>query len=342
MSPLLAGFFVLAACVAFIVLAYVRGWGWTGFTPGRAAEPGDATERSARTLWDWLQLLIIPLGIAVVVFALNLAQSGRDQRREDRQAGRERSIAADGRREDALRGYLQQMSELLLHRKLLRSPRGSEVRSVARILTLTVLRRLDGERKGFVLWFLTDAKLIDRKDPKVDLSRADLRGATLRGGPPLAEVDLSRADLRSADFRSLVLLHVNFHQADLRGASFRDAFLSWPDSPQSHLVGTDLRGTDFSGAYLNGVDFLFSCLTGSRFVGAYLDRASFRNAEGEDVDFSRATLDGADFRGAKLVDVTLAGASVTTTAFPDGWRSNGLALPPGETESLCREFAATP
>jgi len=62
---------VLAA-VAFIVAAYRRRWAWTGFVTARTAD-----ERSARTsksLWDWLQLLIVPLALALAAFALNAAQ----------------------------------------------------------------------------------------------------------------------------------------------------------------------------------------------------------------------------------------------------------------------------
>jgi predicted DsbA family dithiol-disulfide isomerase len=51
------------------------------------------------------------------------------------------------------------------------------------VLTLTVLRRLDGRRKGIVVQFLAEAGLIShaRGSPKVRLEGADLRGTIVRG-----------------------------------------------------------------------------------------------------------------------------------------------------------------
>ena len=140
---------------AFVALAYLRRWQWTGFATSSRGE--GAADRSTKTLWDWLELLIIPLALAAVGFALNAAQSGREQRREDERAERERAVAAERVREDTLRAYLDQMSELLLERKLQRSNIGSEAQLLARTATLTTLRRLDGRRKGLVLQFLDEA-----------------------------------------------------------------------------------------------------------------------------------------------------------------------------------------
>jgi len=37
-------------------------------------------------LWNWLELLVIPLALAAVVFGLNYFANERDQRREDQRA----------------------------------------------------------------------------------------------------------------------------------------------------------------------------------------------------------------------------------------------------------------
>ena len=50
---------------AFTLLAYRRGWQWTGFTAVASDEP---EERSGKTLWDWMQLLIVPLALAAAAF----------------------------------------------------------------------------------------------------------------------------------------------------------------------------------------------------------------------------------------------------------------------------------
>lgn len=167
----------------------------------------------AKTLWDWLQLFIVPAALALAAFALSSSQARREIEREDARAGRERAAVMDRAREDALDRYLQQMADLITEHRLRSAPRPrvgaygariSDEVALARTLTLTVLGRLDGERKGVVLRFLQEADLLSdrtlwrlsqhgwRRDrtlaaPRVDLAGADLRFAVMQG----AELGLS-------------------------------------------------------------------------------------------------------------------------------------------------------
>jgi len=132
---------VALAFVVFVVVAYWRRWHWTGLTEVRRAKSGDEDVQPAKTLWDWLQLLVIPLALAGLAFVLNEAQTQREQRREDDRVKRQAVRAEDATREDTLRAYLAQMSELMLDRGLLGSKAGSDVQAVARTATLTAVRR---------------------------------------------------------------------------------------------------------------------------------------------------------------------------------------------------------
>ena len=158
---------VAAAAVAFTVVAYRRDWQWTGLP----ADPGDGTPESrprpAKTLWDWLQLFIVPLVLALAAFGLNAAQVDRDRKQEQRRAAQERRLeerraandrasAEDRAREETLTTYLQEMSDLM-------TPGGrttADTQTLAQTLTLVALRRLDGARKGLVVQFLYEAALI--------------------------------------------------------------------------------------------------------------------------------------------------------------------------------------
>jgi hypothetical protein len=108
---------------------------WTGFGAYTPPEKPDTGYQRAKTTWDWLELLIIPIVLAVGGFFLN-----RTERMNAEKAAEQR--AQDG----ALQAYLDQMTQLLLHEKLpvRASQPDDEVRSVARARTLTVLRVLDG------------------------------------------------------------------------------------------------------------------------------------------------------------------------------------------------------
>ena len=107
-----------------------------------------------KTLWDWLQLLIVPAILIGVTFAWSATQERSDNRREDRRIAADRAAAEEASQDATLRGYLDQMSGLMLDRNLLSSKPGDAVRAVARTVTLTALRRLNGERKAEVVQFL--------------------------------------------------------------------------------------------------------------------------------------------------------------------------------------------
>jgi hypothetical protein len=287
------------ALMVFIVLAYRRRWRWTGFAESRRKQAEHEDVQPAKTLWDWLQLLVIPLALAALAFLLNNSQSNREQRREDQRSALQRATAADAAREEALRAYLTQMSGLMLDRNL-RSQPGADVRAVARTITVTVLRRLDGERKASVVRFLLEAGLLApigspgcRRgcQDSVALYGADLRSVELPGAF-LVGVDWPEVDLRGADLRGAVLERANLSYADLRAADLRRALLAG-----ATLAFADLRGADLRGADLRGTPPEEADLRRADFRGADLRGADLRGA-----DLREANLRRADFRGADLGD----------------------------------------
>jgi uncharacterized protein HemX len=85
-----------------------RLWARTGF--------GD------KTVWDWLQLLIVPLVLGVIGFYFTSSQEYAHQQEFEEQR----------LQNAALQTYLAGMRELLLDKKLRDSERDSEARAVAR------------------------------------------------------------------------------------------------------------------------------------------------------------------------------------------------------------------
>jgi len=145
---------------------------WTGFgTPKLTADQQAIPQ--FKTLWDWLDLLLVPLVLAIGGFFLNRSENRYALKLQERREAEARKIEEqriqeahnleEQRAQEAgLNAYLDQMTQLLLdnNNKLRASKAGDEVRSVARARTLTVLRVLDGARKATVLQFLYEAKLI--------------------------------------------------------------------------------------------------------------------------------------------------------------------------------------
>src|SRR5215218_3481657 len=186
-------------------------WRWTGF--------------ANKTLWDWLQLLVVPAMLALVGVLLAEAQENIQQQAEESRA-----------QDEALQAYLEGMGNLLLDEGLLTSQEDEEVRTLARARTLTILGRVDGARKRSVVQFLYESQLIEKDQPIVSLSGADLRVA-----------DLRVADLRRADLRRAVLFGADLSDAVLFDADLSDAFLGGADlSGIRGVTPEELEATAFS------------------------------------------------------------------------------------------------
>ena len=147
------------------IIGFVRFREWLGVRERRWKKAPDEEVQPAKTLWDWLQLLIVPVILVGVTFAWSALQTRSDNKREDRRLAADRATTAEARQDARLQSYLDDMSDLILKNSLLDSKSGDPVRAVARIDTLTVLHRLNGERKGQVVRFLYEARLIDSEAP---------------------------------------------------------------------------------------------------------------------------------------------------------------------------------
>ena len=129
---------LLAFALSALVL-FLTAWGLFGELP---------TGFSGKTLWDWIDVLGVPL---VVVVAGGLFGFATHQRAGQRaELGRE--LATDQARQDTLRAYLDRMTDLVLQEKrLLNSEPGSAIRAVAQAQTFAALRTLDGARKAILV-----------------------------------------------------------------------------------------------------------------------------------------------------------------------------------------------
>ena len=303
----LAGPVALVGTLLLIPLGY--NLGWTGF--GESVREKKETEdvQHARTLWDWLQLLVVSAMIAGVGLWFS-GEQGEAQRKSAESVAQGQRDAEDRRAQDtALQSYVDQMSTLMEGGKLRNSPPGSDERALARTQTLTVLRRAtDAEHKRTVVRFLYEGKLIRMNPPNskstnqnlpiVTLTDANLIGADLGNNISLADVNLSGAQLRGAN-----LTKTNLTGADLSGATLINATLD----------GSDLTNANLSGANLNGVTLSLPKDEAGEKVG------EAANLTG--VDFTDTDLRGADLQGAKGMtngELQRQTSLLTGTTMPDG------------------------
>lgn len=249
-----SAFFILFGLVILLVIGTVIYWAilpnqspeWTGF--GEYVSPQGEVTR-AKTLWDWMDLLIVTAVIAVGVFLLN--QSARRSEREIAAKNREadKNLERDRQKQASLEAYFDRMTKLLLDKDnpLRSSEGGDECRVMARTLTLITLRELDSMRIGPVFRFLREAGLTEIASLNGgDFSHCDWRNADLEG-----------VDLRNADLRETNLSETNLSEANLSGADLSGADLSYANLYGARLIGTKINSeTNLTGTYLVDADLI--------------------------------------------------------------------------------------
>lgn len=302
---------VLIGAYLLIRIAYTVDW--TGFAA--SVEAGGETRRT-KTLWDWLELLIIPVVLASGVFWF-----GRQRLRAEREIQEQRARAErEAAQASAFRDYVDHMANLLLEKGLRTADKGAEVRRVARLRTLTLLQRLNERHKAAVVQFLIDSGLINRETVIVDLQKADLRGVNLSGAE-LSGLSLSGALLNEANFNEAALNQADLRAADLRGAYLYGAQLFSANLGKAYLVQAYMHEVNLCKANLAGADLRGADLRGANLSGADLRGADLRWANLRGVELGGANLRWADLQGAKIVAARLSQAkSLNGATLPDGNR----------------------
>jgi uncharacterized protein YjbI with pentapeptide repeats len=281
---------IVVVLVVLILIGYT--YKWTGFGRAEVKE----TVQPAKTLWDWLDLLIVPIVLAIGGYLFTRSESVRSQRRAAEQAQVDREIANRRSKDEALEAYIDDMSELLIDHGLRSIPiykpwepmlererragtlqsteAGSQsnqaepspeeaLREVARARTFTILQRLDADHKRTVVRFLYESGLIYNDSPII----------------PLEDADLSGADLRFADLKAIDLHQANLQFARLNGAHLEGANLSNAHLEGAHLGGSWLIGADLIGAQLQGASLLSADLQGADLTTADLGPADLSKGE---------------------------------------------------------------
>src|SRR5215207_4194577 len=252
-------------------------------------------ELGGMTVRNWLPIvgvLLVPIVIALGIWAitwqlekLENQRARQAQKLENQRAEAERELAEQRAQDEALQAYLDQMSQLILDRKLLEIEQGNPVHepgnpvhTLAQARTSTAILRLDAEHNESVTHFLITSGLAVRSKDSARL----LRGSTL------SHAKLSGAHLSNADLGD----------ADLSGADLSNALLDNADLV-AHLPNADLSGASLIGADLSDANLFDADLSDANLIGA---------------DLSRADLSDANLAGANLENANLGGANGITNA----------------------------
>lgn len=285
-----------------------------------------------KTLWDWLQLLLVPVVLAIVAFSFNAGQASMNQQLEQQSM-----------QEQVVDTYLDQMSNLLLQYHLHDSQLGDPIRAIAQAITLTALDRLDSEHKNIIILFLYRADLLkyhyykhgekecidsslhnkfSNEQPIITLSQGNIEGVTINN-LKLSCIDLHNMNLEGSNFSTSLL-----DRADLGLSLAMNADFSHASMKAANLYYLDLSDANLQGALLQYANMKGICLSHARLDGADLQHADLRvythfvnyatqfcgqhdNATLTPANLSDAVLTQANLTGADLTQANLTGANLT-------------------------------
>jgi uncharacterized protein YjbI with pentapeptide repeats len=191
-----------------------------------------------RTVWDWLQLLLVPVILIAGFGWLSFQQSQSNLQLSRQQHDTTLQLTDAQQQATILSTYESNISEMMLHDGLRTSQPSSTVALVAEVDTATTLRQLEPAGKGNLLRFLYETALINNDTHVIGLS----------------QLDAHNANLVNVDLRDTYLFGLDLHGSNMRGVNLSYATLNYANLANTNLAGADLHGSDMRNIDLTGAN----------------------------------------------------------------------------------------
>ena len=268
-------FFLLIFIISFLlwrVFVIISNFKWSGF--------------QKKSFWDWLQLLIIPLMLALGAFYLNSAADFRDYQ-----------IAQEQKHQEILTDYFSKMQDLIVETKKSKQTPGSkesnseerllpEFRPTAKALTLSVLEQLDGKRKGKVITYLAESQLIT-----VDNNKLSTQPEIKLDGANLDDIELGNKGQRNSlnEDEMTIIDKIKIKNANMKRANLSGLQLLYSELNGSNLENATLENVNFTGSTMIGSRFINGKITDVNFTDVRLGKTIFDNVKLENIKISDKT-----------------------------------------------------
>ncbi|MDX2230239.1 MAG: pentapeptide repeat-containing protein [Leptolyngbyaceae cyanobacterium bins.349] len=235
-------------------------------------ETANKSKKAVKLSEQWwfilLQVLVIPLTLALIGYGFTLFQTDLTNKRQDADS----ADKARETREQVLTDYSKQISELVTKHNLNNFGKGADtyVRSIAKGQTFIALRRLD----------------VSDKNGEDDQAKA--------------EDDQAKAKVDAGKLKGLLIRYL--HDAWLIGYLYKseESKPEEPVEPTIILGGANITDVVLENAWLEGINLRGAVLNNGNFRNAFLKNANLSNTSLRNVDFTGADLTDADLTGADL------------------------------------------
>jgi len=242
---------------------------WTGF----GARKKSPEIEPAKTLFDWLKILILPLSLGLLSWLYKEDEKAKEKKKE-----------VNKNKKEAYDSFVDGITNLIKDHGLSSSSPTAETRALALNKLNSALDEVDELIKGQIIQFLYQSNLID-SNPKLILLGANFSPVILDG------IILVDSEIKGAYFQNS-----SIKEAKLNNACFDSCHFENSDLSNSHVVKTDFSYSNLKGCKLCGMD-----LTSVNFEGANLSNADLRDSK-----IKQGQLDSIiDKKGIKLIKTTI-------------------------------------
>jgi hypothetical protein len=229
--------------------------------------PSCCQKHKFKQIFNFISAVFIPILLAVFTVILTLQQESIAKANRDvdlriaaEQQQQNLELAIDEQSNAQLVAYIHEISDLLLVNNF--SLNKKILTSIVRPKTLSALRQLDVTRKGYLLRFLHESRLINVSNPPfLSLQDAEfnyIHIGLLKGSIDMRRVSFSGGYFDNSSFTSISFGYSDFSYSSLCGASF-------------DVVSFDY--VKFNNALLKEADFNVSPVYKADFTGANMINA---------------------------------------------------------------------
>ena len=318
-------YFIAAGISISFIISLLSKADWSGF--------------SSQTTWNWLDLLFVPILLAIAAFYFDLQLTRRQTETTQIRNDQQTMIEYIDKMKDFLKDNIENETSKTVKRK----------NRIMESLTFSVLYGLnDPDRKAQIIQFLYKVNLINLdveeqkkcSQPNNTFSKTRISLA----GTNIEAVNLEGFDLRCANLRGANLRRANFKNADLREADLRKAITDGADFTGANITGTKINVNQFSQNHptiyklwqiINLTTIPRDSLKGAKLSNANLNGVNLSNFDLTGADLTNANLRGANLTGAILKNAKLSGVVL------DQAKLNNVSIDEETLEQLPQKIKTT-
>ncbi len=291
--------------------------------------------QSGKTVWDWLDLLAVPILLAIIGYLFeqrNKREEARLEREREEQARLQRDIAQDNLAEEAIQKYLDDIAKLLLNEEYRKELFPIQEQESILFLRICLFKLAVKSGLPSLIRYVSSIveysqenveELFPSKDnPVRDVARTQtitilrrLEGDTDRQNRIINF--LRDAELYEFILKNANLLKINLSRAILWFAELQEAHLRSAELQGAHLSDAELQGAELWRAKLQGAELWRAKLQGAKLWRAKLQRAYLGYAKLQRAYLGYAKLQRADLRYAKLQETNLRSAELQEAHLSD-------------------------